>query len=29
MYLSEIYFCLDICSGVGLLDSMVTLFLVF
>ena len=29
MYLSELYFCLDICPGVGLLDHMVNLFLVF
>ena len=29
MYLFELQFCLDICPGVGLLDHMVTLFLVF
>ena len=29
MYLFELEFCLDICPGVGLLDHMVILFLVF
>ena len=29
LYLSELWFCLDICPGVGLLDHMATLFLVF
>ena len=29
MYLFELEFCLDICPGVGLLDRMVILFLVF
>ena len=29
MYLSELYFCLDICPGVGLLDHMVILFLAY
>ena len=29
MYLLEVWFSLDICSGVGLLDHMVALFLVF
>ena len=29
MYLFELQFCLDICPGVGLLDHMVALFLVF
>ena len=29
MYLFELQFCLDICAGVGLLDHMVTLYLVF
>ena len=26
MYLLELYFCLDLCPGVGLLDQMATLF---
>ena len=29
MYLLELWFSLDICPGVGLLDHMVALFLVF
>ena len=29
MYLFELYFCLDICPGVGLLDSMIAVFSVF
>jgi len=29
MYLFELEFCLDICPGVGLLDHIVALFLVF
>ena len=29
MYLFELWFCPDICSGVGLLNDMVILFLVF
>ena len=29
MYLLELYFCRDTCPGVGLLDHMATLFLVF
>ena len=29
MYLFELWFSLDICPGVELLDNMVTLFLVF
>ena len=29
MYLFELEFSLDICPGVGLLDHMVTLFIVF
>ena len=29
MYLFELWFSLDTCPGVGLLDHMVTLFLVF
>ena len=29
MYLFKLYFCPDICPGVGLLDHMTALFLVF
>ena len=29
MYLLELWFSLDVCSGVGLLDHMVALFLIF
>jgi len=29
MYLSELWFSLDVCPGVGLLDHMVVLLLVF
>ena len=29
MYLSELQFCLDVCSGMGLLDHMATLFFIF
>ena len=29
MYLFELQFCLDICPGMGLLDHMLILFLLF
>ena len=29
MYFSELWFCLDICPGVGFLDHMVVLYFVF